>query len=440
MRKYCSGPHSSSIGAVVLIIFLSFFMLKVIPGFAEENVTLEMWSHWGGETMKMKFVEEIIQAFEASHPQITIELRWIPKDRIRQSLRVSLPKGQGPDIFYEEPYFQTQIWVQGDYLLDLKDKLDWERFEPSAYKSLWEYPDGRIYGIPLEVAEYAIYYNKQLFTDAEITIPETGKFTAEEFLEIVKMFKAKGIIPIAVGNQNRGTASNALFQGILIRFAGAERMKGLKTGETLWTDPDIVAAFTYMKQLVDAGVFPEDMNRLKYDEGRALFIQGKSAMYVEGTWFFGKIADENGKLPEGLQGKLGAMDYPTVAGGKGNYAIERITGGGYVIRKDSPYTQEAVTFLDFMTSRDNALKWIQYTQSPCGVNMGFTEHVSYPFLQELFKYRGGVKDFVVPGIFALLNPEEYKVWARDVGIAFMGGGLSVEEVVQRLAKAAQTKS
>jgi ABC-type glycerol-3-phosphate transport system substrate-binding protein len=304
---------------------------------------------------------------------------------------------------------------------------------------LWEYPDGGIYGVPIELGEYAIYYNKAIFAEAGITIPESGKFTTDEFLNIVKTFRTQGIIPVAIGNQDRGTASNMLFQGLLIRFAGAEKIKGLMTRATFWTDPDIIAAFRYMKQLIDAEVFPKDMNRLKYKQGRELFIQGKSAMYVEGTWFFGKVADEWGNLPEELQGKLGAMDYPTVVNGKGNNAIERITGGSYVIRKKSPHTEEAVQFLDFMTSRDNALKWIQYTQSPCGVNVGFAEHISHPFLQELFRSRGEVKEYVVPGTPFLVTQEDFKAWNRDVGIAFMGGGLSVEEVVRRLAKAARSK-
>ena len=438
MRIAILDRHFFSIG---IVIFVTLVLTSVLPGFAEENVTLEMWSHWGGEAMKMKFVKKTIQAFEASQEHIKINLRWIPKARINQSLRVSLPKGKGPDIFYADPYpFQAQPWVKGGYLLNLRDKLDWSRFEPSSYKLLWEYPDGGIYGVPLEVAEYAVYYNKAIFADVGIAIPKAGKFTVEKFLEIVKIFRAKGIIPVAIGNQDRGDASNMLFQGLLIRFAGVKKLEGLITRETSWSDPDIVAAFTYMKQLIDAKVFPRNMNRLKYKQGRELFVQGKSAMYVEGTWFFGKIADANGKLPQSLQGKLGAMDYPIVNGGKGNHAIERMTGGSYVIRKSSRYTKEAVQFLDFMTSRDNGLKWIKYTQSPCGVNVGFAEHVSYPFLKELFKSRGEVKEFMIPGIKLLLSPEEDKVWTRDVGIAFMGGNLSVEEVIQRLVTAARTKS
>ena len=437
MKKYRSKWQFFSIGAVKLLTFFLCLTVMAVPGFSAEKITLEMWSHWGGETMKMKFVEETIQAFEASHPDIRIKLQWIPKNMIQQSLQVSLPKGEGPDIFYAEPYpFQAQPWVQGGYLLDLKDQLDWSRFEPSAYQLLWEYPDGGIYGIPLEMAEFAIYYNKAIFADAGIAMPASGRFTAEEFLNVVKTFRTKGLIPVAVGNQDRGTASNMLLQGMLIRFAGAEKIKGLLKGETAWTDPDIVAAFTYMQQIIEAGVFPEDMNRLKYQAGRELFVQGKAAMYAEGTWFFGKIADEHGNLPAGLQGKLGALDYPTVIGGKGNAAIERFTGGSYVIRKTSPHTEAAVKFLDVMTSPENALKWVNYTQSPCGVKVGFAEHISSPFLQELFKSRGAVKDVVVPGIGTLLRPEEFKVWNRDVGMAFMGGNLSVAEVVQRLAKAA----
>jgi ABC-type glycerol-3-phosphate transport system substrate-binding protein len=423
-----------------LIVFLGFLLVNVTPGIAAEQVTLEMWSHWGGEALKMRFIEETIQSFETLYPQVKIDLHWINKNRMNQTLQASLPKGEGPDVFYSEPYpFQANPWVKGGYLLDLKNKLDWSRFEPSAYQLFWEYPDGGIYGVPIEVGEYAIYYNKAIFADAGITIPPSGKFTTDEFLQIVKAFRAKGIIPIAVGNQDRGTASSMLFHGLLLRFAGAEKIRGLQTKNTLWTDADIVAAFTYMKQLLDAGVFPEEMNRLTYQEGRDLFVQGKSAMYVEGTWFFGKIADEQGALPPGLQGKLGAMDYPTAPNGKGNEAIERFTGGSFVIRKGSAHTPEAVQLLEVMTSQENALKWVKYTQSPCGMKIGFAEHVSLPFLQELFQSRGEVKDVIVPGTESLLGPETYKVWVRDVGIAFLGGNLAVEEVVQRLAKVAQTE-
>ncbi len=404
---------------------------------AEEPVTLELWSHWGGEAVKMRFVEETIRDFEAANPHITVKLTWIKKNRMNQGLRVSLPKGLGPDIFYAEPYpFQAHPWVVGGYLLDLNERLDWSRFQPSAYQLLWEYPDGGIYGVPIELAEYAIYYNKDLFAKAGLHIPESGHFDEKTFLELVTIFRKHGIIPIAIGNQDRGEASNMLFQGLLLRFAGTEKLRGLMTDETSWTDPDIVKAFSYMKQLVDASIFPENMSRLKYQQGRELFVRGKAAMYVEGTWFFGKIASKDGTLPLKLQGKLGAMDYPTVTGGKGNKAAERITGGSYVIRKNSPHIKEAVQFLDFMTSRENGLKWIQYTQSPMGVDVSFAETVSKPFLQELLSARGQITDYLTPGTMFLLNSEEVKVWIRDIGISFMGGNLSVEEAVNRLEHAA----
>ena len=166
---------------VVIRITLVFFLIisVVLPGFAEETVMLEMWSHWGGETMKMKFIEETITTFEKLHSNIKIKLHWIPKSRIFQSLQTSLPKGLGPDIFYADLSYSAHIenWVKKDYLLDLKDKLDWSRFEPSSYEGLWEYGEGGIYGIPIELAEYAIYYNKGDFADAGISVPKVGKFS-----------------------------------------------------------------------------------------------------------------------------------------------------------------------------------------------------------------------------------------------------------------------
>ncbi len=419
----------------VIFLISTIFLGSWSTVLADEGVTLEMWSHWGNEAMKAQFIEETIAAFEQQHPNVTITLRWIPKNLLYQTLQKLLPKGLGPDIFYGDPYpVHIGKWVAQGYLLNLRDKLDWSRFASDSYCPL-RYSDGNIYGVPVELAEYAIYYNKDLFTDAGIIMPSSGKFTDQEFLDIVKTFRAQDIIPVAVGNQDRGVASNMLFQGLLLRFAGVEKLMGLRSGKTAWNDDDIVAAFTYMKRLLDAKIFPDNMNLLKYHEGRQLFVEGKAAMYVEGTWFFGKIADEHGALPAYLAHRLGAMDFPVVSKGKGNSAIERMTGGCYLIRSSSRHPQEAVRFLDFLTSSENSLRWVRYTQSPFAVGGKFQEHIAQPFLQELLRSREDITELLSPGIGSLLTQQEFQSWTRDVGIAFMGGGISVEETIRRLQRA-----
>ncbi|MCP4396852.1 MAG: extracellular solute-binding protein [bacterium] len=430
-------PSRSLILFAALILCALSLHSGILPTHAaEETVVLELWSYWGEEPMKVKFVEETIKAFNAQAPHITINLRWLPKYRLFQSLENLLPKEAGPDIFYVDSFpLPLANWVQQGFILNFKNRIDWSRFEEGSYEH-FEYPDGGIYGVPIELAEYAIYYNKELFAKAGTSVPQDRKFTLDEFLEIVKIFRNRNIIPIAVGSQDRGWSSNMLFQGILLRHAGVEKLEELKAGTLSWDDEDIIAAFSDMETLIAAGVFPKDMHLLKYQQGRSLFMQEKAAMYVEGTWFFGKIADSEGNLPPAWEGKLGAMDYPIVPGGKGNYAKERMTGGSYSIRKSSAHVEEAVQFLDFMTSKENAVKWLEFTQSPFGVNLDFTQHATRPFLQELFRARQDVEDLLIPGIATLLTPEEYKVWSRDVGIAFMGGKMSIEEAVRSLQEAA----
>ena len=433
-------PLRQFLFSIIFFFTLVFFPVLIA---AEENSALEIWTHWtdgrttgGTET----FLEETISDFEALYPHIKVKSRLLSKFRIIENLNTLLPLGKGPDIFYADPMpFQAHPWVLNGYLLDLRELLDWSRFRKDAYELPWQYPDGGIYGFPLEVAEYAIYYNRKIFAEAGITIPSSGKFSTGEFLNVVRMFRERGIIPIAIGNQDEGFASPMLLQGLLIRFAGAEKIKKLPLHETLWTDPDIVAAFRYMKELVDTGIFPKDMNRLTFQQGRELFLRGKAAMCVDGTWFFSKIADKDGNLPGTWHDNLGAMDYPTVPHGKGNRSIERITGWSYVVRKDSPHIREAVQFLNFLTYRPNALRWFRYRQQLYGINLDFTEHISFPYILELFRSRADVQDIVIPGPMFLLNPKELDVWKYDVGMLFMGGKLSVEEITQRLADAARSE-
>ena len=403
---------------------------------AEETVTLKMWSYWGEEAMKVKFIEETIKAFNAQAPHITVDLHWLPKYQLFQSLENLLPRQAGPDIFYVDSFpLPLADWVRQGFILNFKERIDWTRFAEGSYEH-FKYPDGGIYGVPIELAEYAIYYNKQLFADAGIAVPQNRRFTFDEFLEIVTYFRARDIIPIAVGNQDRGWSSNMLFQGLLLRHTGIKKLQALKARQLSWDDEDIVNAFRDMETLVQASVFPENMHLLKYQQGRSLFMREKAAMYVEGTWFFGKIADRDGKIPSAWEDKLGAMDYPIVPGGKGNYAKERMTGGSYSIRESSEHVEEAIQFLDFMTSPENAVKWLEFTQSPFSVTLDFSQHATRPFLQELFRSRRDVEELLIPGIVTRLSPEEYKVWSRDVGIAFMGGNMPIEDVIRNLQKAA----
>ena len=407
------------------------------PTRAEEPKRLEMWTHWGEEPMKRRFIEETVREFEAANPNVTITLRWIPKMRLYQNLRQSLSQGIGPDIFYADPYPAViKKWIDNGDVLNMRDRIDWRRFTPDSYQGLSQYGENAIYGVPLEMGEYAIYYNARIFAEIGIPIPASGMMTTDEFLHAARTFRAKGIIPVAVGNKDRGIASNMLFQGLLLRFAGVETLRGLKTGASSWTAPDIAAAFHYMNTLVDAGVFPENMNLLTYKEGYTLFVEGQAAMYVDGTWFFSKIADAQGQLSASLQARLGAMDFPLAPNGKGNAAIERMNGGGYLVRRQTRFPDDAAAFLNFMTSAENARKWTRYTQSPVSVNAPLAEAVSAPFLAKFFAARQDCREVLSPGIADLLSAKEYESWVRDVGILFLGGDLSVEETLQRLETAA----
>ena len=62
----------------------------IAPTRAEEPKRLEMWTHWGEEPMKRRFIEETVREFEAENPNVAITLRWIPKMRLYQNLRQDL--------------------------------------------------------------------------------------------------------------------------------------------------------------------------------------------------------------------------------------------------------------------------------------------------------------------------------------------------------------
>ena len=93
--------------------------------------------------------------------------------------------------------------------------------------------------------------DKILFFKAGIKLPTDRLLNADEFLEIVRTLRSKGITPIAEGaaDQERKTAVPIL--NTMIRFAGHDKIRKLMRQEINFSDPDIIRSLTYWKKIVE---------------------------------------------------------------------------------------------------------------------------------------------------------------------------------------------
>jgi multiple sugar transport system substrate-binding protein len=144
---------------------------------------------------------------------------------------------------------------------------------------------GNRYTVPLDVHPLVLYYNKDMFQKAGITMPTDKPMTKEEFEKAVDALNKDGIVGVSIGTAFQ---TGAWFQA-LIREFGGDITNADGTQATYNSDQGVQAA-TYIHDL-KAKTTPQ-VNGAGDPEVK-LFQQQKAAMVFHGPWHISDMV----KLP-----------------------------------------------------------------------------------------------------------------------------------------------
>jgi glucose/mannose transport system substrate-binding protein len=149
---------------------------------------------------------------------------------------------------------------------------------PAGVVSIISGKDGKPYTVPVNIHRAnELWYNKKVFTDNNLQPPTTWA----EFKTVADALKAKGITPLALGD-NGIWAFGMVFETILVGELGADGFNGLWTGATKWDDPMVTNALNTLKTVY--GYVNTDHNALSWDQANQLVIDGKAGMTIMGDW------------------------------------------------------------------------------------------------------------------------------------------------------------
>ncbi|KJC65075.1 carbohydrate ABC transporter substrate-binding protein, CUT1 family [Agreia bicolorata] len=165
--------------------------------------------------------------YEKAHPGVTIELVPIQGESADYYTKLALMNqsaATAPDVQYEDT-FKIQSDAAAGYLLPLDDKLagwaDYSQFAAGA-KSAGLGADGKTYGVSLGTDTRALWYNKDLFAKAGITVPWEPK-TWADVLKAASTIKAKlpDVIPFNVYS-GKAAGEAASLQGFQMLLYGTK--------------------------------------------------------------------------------------------------------------------------------------------------------------------------------------------------------------------------
>lgn len=268
-------------------------------------------------------IKAILEQFNESHENITVEPASIPFNSFAQTIYTQLSSGEGPDIIrFDSPDYYNA--ARAGALLDLTDVIDADEFDLVASSDEYTFVDGVRYGVVATGGNYVLLYNTDLVSD-----PPT---TWEEFVEVAKAQTGDGRYGLAF--RQTEPEANGLWQDIyqyVYGFGGE-----WSDGSTLTIDKrENIEGLERYQELYDAAVIPVGATASEY---RQMFADGKVAMEIDN----GGTADNLIALNPDLN--LGAVTVPFPT---------NVTGGVvamYGINASSRNTAAAQTFLKWMLS------------------------------------------------------------------------------------------
>ena len=206
-------------------------------------------------------------------------------------------------------------------------------------------PNGKTYAIPYRVGTGIVYYRKDLFAKAGVSIPKTW----DEFLAVAKKVNQPGKVYGVVQRGKPGVHVEQDFKRYLFSTGHGVISEDFKT--CLLDRADSVRALEVFGTPFHKGWAPPDMLAWGRDEYRKAMMQGRAAMAVYFSPYWGLLTNpKKSKTAD----KLGWFLVPNQSGNKPGATLN----GGWlaVMDKKSKNKKAAFELMMAMTNKKNQLR------------------------------------------------------------------------------------
>lgn len=234
----------------------------------------------------------IVEAFnKANEGKYKVEFEAADTETHSKNMKLKAEDGTLPQIFWIEGS-EASEYSEAGVLLDLTEFLDENADVKTALggmEAAFKDDNGQ-FGLPYQCNVQGIFYNKELFDNAQVDYP-TDETTYDEFVEMVKKLKDSGVVPLAIGSKNSAYAMWE-FNEFLARYGWEDNIDNIISGKDKFNNEELLACFEKLEGLKDAAAFPDNMATIEYFDAKQLFNEGKAAMFGTGQWDCAEF-DEN---------------------------------------------------------------------------------------------------------------------------------------------------
>jgi raffinose/stachyose/melibiose transport system substrate-binding protein len=303
------------------------------------DVKLSVWS-WRPEDAAV--YKQIFARFHDSHPHITVDFKPYKSTEYNTILSTGLTQAGGPDVAQLRAYGGVQPLIQAGDLVPLDGQVaGLSHFEPSSLDGARGRKDGKVYGVPLEMSTFQVYYNKAVFAKYQLQPPTTW----EQMIAAARTLLNAKVTPFAAAGKDTWLLPLYKDTFAATRYGGPDFEKKVLAGQAKFTDPSYVASLDVLGQLKP--YFPKDQMGLGETDVQTLFATGKAAMIPEGSFALAPLKAINPDLD------LGVFNVPPAPGAVVGKPLQvGWVDASFGLNAKSAHQKEALELLQWMTTND----------------------------------------------------------------------------------------
>jgi multiple sugar transport system substrate-binding protein len=298
---------------------------------------LTMWERSGGNK---DMVDMLVAAWNTKNPDCKITLTYIPHTEMVGKIAQGIASGEVPDLMGMDLIYAPQF-EKAQQLVDITDRIKaWTELKTASagHMTVATY-ESKLYGVPLYADVSALFYNKDLFTQAGLdpNKPPTSLTELRQYADKIS----------ALGNDIKGyylpgncAGCNIFTVGPLMWASGA-KIEAINAGDEPLTGDGVKQVLQFARDMVKAGnVHAGD----RAENGETFHLQfgsGKVGMMGTGNFNITLARQQNPNMKFGIA---------LLPGTKPGSSASFIGGDLVVVPKGSKRVADSVNFMKFLLS------------------------------------------------------------------------------------------
>lgn len=268
---------------------------------------------------------EVVAAFEASHPGVTVEL--IADKKLEDVIGPSMKAGDYPDVIHLATGREaglTETFIKDNALEDLTGFLNMtvpgenitvgEKIIPGFLDTSFTnpYTDGKTYLAPMYYSPCGLFYNAGLFAEKGWDLPETW----DDMWALGDMAAEEGIALFAYPTTGY---FDAFFYALMYEAGGADFFeRATHYEEGIWQSAEAQTAFDIVTKLAayTEKSVPSNANDDTFLKNQQLILDNKALFMPNGNWVIGEMID----APRAEGFEWGFMALPAITSGGDRYS------------------------------------------------------------------------------------------------------------------------